>query len=122
MNHIRIAAQALRYRMATISDSYSASRFDPEAVATLAVECGDPTIDSAIRRLGAAWLRAGIDPAEIVEPWYGPRVDAMFADDPSLLDALDDIIKTVHRVQFRRPRRRPVTTRPQHRPGMFPNR
>ena len=63
MNHIRIAAQALRYRMATISDSYSASRFDPEAVATLAVECGDPTIDSAIRRLGAAWLRAGIDPA-----------------------------------------------------------
>ncbi len=122
MNHIRIATQALRYRMATISDSYSASRFDPEAIATLAVECGDPTIDAAIRRLGVAWLGAGIDPPLIVEPWAGPRVDAMFAGDPALLDALDDIIKTVHRLQFSRPRRGPVNTRPQHRPGMFPTR
>lgn len=118
MNHIRIAAQALRYRMATIDDSYTAGRFDPEHIAVLAVECGDPTIDSAIRRLGTAWVGAGIDPALIVEPWAGPRVDALFADDPTLLDALDDIVKTVHRRQFSRPRRGRADARPRHRPGI----
>jgi len=118
VNHIRIATQALRYRMATIDDSYTASRFDPEHIATLAVECGDPTIDSAIRRLGTAWIGAGIDPALIVEPWYGPRVEALFEDDPTLLDALDEIIKTVHRKKFSRPRRGVVNTHPRHRPGI----
>ncbi len=118
MNHIRIATQALRYRLATISDSYSRSRFDPEAIATVAVECGDPVIDAAIRRLGTAWTRAGIDPDLITEPWSGPRVDALFAEDPTLLDALDDVIKTVHRVQFSRPRRGTRPSRPRHRPGV----
>ena len=122
MNHIRIATQALRYRQATISDSYSQSRFDPEAIATVAVECGDPIIDAAIRQLGTAWIRAGIDPDQITAPWYGPRVDALFANDPTLLDALDDIIKTVHRVQFSRPRRGTRPSQPRHRPGVGPTR
>ncbi len=119
MNHTDIAMQALRYRMATVSDSFSGSRFDPRLVAEVAVECGDPVIDSAIRRLGTAWVRAGLDPEAIVEPWSGPRVDQIFVDDVTLVDALDDIIKTVHRVQFSRPRGGTITATPRHRPGIL---
>lgn len=117
MNHTRIALQALRYRMATVSDSITASRADPADLAAAAVECGDPTIDRAIRRIGTAWVRGGLDPEAIVETWSGPRVDRIFAEDPTLLDAIDDIIRTVHRHRFSRPRRannrRP---HPRHRP------
>lgn len=100
-----------------VSDSYTAGRFNPAAVAHVAVECGEPIIDSAIRQIGTAWTRGGLDPELLVEPWSGPQVEAIFANDPSLLDAIDDIIRTVHRVQFSRPRvlnrsRRQGATRP----------
>lgn len=117
MNHARIAQQALHYRNAMVVDSYTAGRFDPAALATIAVECGDPTIDSAIRRIGTAWIRGGLEPEKLVETWSGPLVDRIFAEDPTLLDAIDDIIRTVHRVQFSRPRRGTVSKRPLHRPG-----
>lgn len=116
MNHARIATQALRYRMASIADSITASRIDPADIARVAIECGDATIDSAIRRIGTAWIRGGLPPEQITETWYGPRIDQIFADDPSLLDAIDDIIRTVHRVQFSRPHRKVGTSRPRHRP------
>lgn len=105
MNHALIAENALHYRNAMVVDSYTAGRFNPASVATLAVECGDPTIDSAIRRIGTAWTRGGLDPERLGRPWTGDDVDRIFADDPSLLDAIDDIIRTVHRVRFSRPRR-----------------
>jgi len=117
MNHARIAQQALHYRNAMVVDSYTAGRFDPSALASIAVECGDPTIDSAIRRIGTAWIRGGLEPEKLVEPWSGPLVDRIFAEDPTLLDAIDDIIRTVHRVQFSRPRGGTVSDRPLHRPG-----
>ncbi len=104
MNHARIAEQALRYRNAMVADSYTAGRFHPGAVANIAVECGDPIIDSAIRRIATAWTRGGLDSELLIEPWGGPLVEQIFANDPSLLDAIDDIIRTVHRVQFSRPR------------------
>jgi len=104
VNHIRIAQQALAYRNAMVADSFTAGRFNPTAVATVAVECGDPIIDSAIRRIGTAWTRGGLAPEKLIEPWSGPEVDRIFAEDPSLLDAIDDVIRTVHRVQFSRPR------------------
>lgn len=117
MNHARIAQQALRYRNAMVADSFTAGRFDPETIATLAVECGDPTVDSAIRRIGTAWVRGGLQPEQLIEPWSGPLVDRLFVEDPTLLDAIDDIIRTVHRVQFSRPRGGTIPRRPAHRPG-----
>lgn len=117
VNHAQIAQQALQYRNAMVVDSYTAGRFNPAAVASFAVECADPVIDSAIRRIGTAWVRGGLDPAGLTEPWSGPAVDQIFADDPTLLDAIDDIIRAVHRVRFSRPRRAQVPqARPAHRP------
>lgn len=100
-----------------VTDSFTTGRFDPEAIATVAVECGDPTIDSAIRRIGTAWIRGGLEPEQLTETWSGPLVDHIFAEDPTLLDAIDDIIRTVHRVQFSRPRGGIASRRPTHRPG-----
>jgi len=104
VNHTRIAEQALIYRNDMVADSYTAGRFNPAAVATIAVECGDPIIDAAIRQIGTAWTRGGLDPELLVESWSGPEVDRIFAEDPRMLDAIDDIIRTVHRVRFSRPR------------------
>ena len=118
MNHARIAQQALLYRNAMVNDSFTASRFDPLMIATVAVECGDPTIDTAIRRIGTAWIRGGLQPEQMVETWSGPLVDRIFQEDPTLLDAIDDIIRTVHRVQFSRPRGGVAAQRPAHRPGI----
>ena len=62
MNHARLAAAALQFRLAmlqgTRDDRSDPARFDVEAAAACAVGCGDPDIDSAIRRLGTAWRRA----------------------------------------------------------------
>lgn len=118
MNHAQIANQALLYRNAMVTDSFTAGRFNPAAVAKIAVECGDPVIDSAIRRIGTAWVRGGLDIDGLTETWSGPQVDRLFAEDPSLLDAIDEIIKATHRVQFSRPRRG-VSTIPAHRPSAF---
>ena len=104
VNHTRIAQRALQYRNEMVADSYTAGRFNPAAVAQVAVECGDPVIDSAIRRIGTAWTRGGLDPQTMTEPWAGDAVDQLFQSDPTLLDAIDDIIRTVHRVRFSRPR------------------
>ena len=101
-----------------ISDSFTAARVDPAQIATQALECGDPTIDSAIRRIGTAWVRGGLPVDAITEPWSGPRIDQIFADDPTLLDAIDDIIRTVHRRQFSRPRGGTASVTPRHRPGV----
>ena len=105
LNHALIAQHALHYRNSMVVDSYTAGRFNPASVAALAVECGDPTIDTAIRRIGTAWVRGGLDAQRLDKPWHGGDVDQLFVDDPSLLDAIDDIIRTVHRVRFSRPRR-----------------
>jgi len=108
----------LLYRNATVADSFTAGRFNPTAVAKIAVECGDPVIDSAIRRIGTAWVRGGLDVEGLTETWSGPQVDRLFAEDPSLLDAIDEIIKATHRVQFSRPRRG-ISAIPAHRPSAF---
>lgn len=115
LNPTHIAFHALQYRLATVSDSFTSSRFNAEQVATTAVDSADPQIDAAIRRITEIWRRAGLDPDEITEPWYGPRIDQVFEDDPAMLDAIDDIIRAVHRVQFSRPRRR--LNQPRHRPA-----
>ena len=119
MNAIQIAEQALCYRNNMVADSFTAGRFDPASIASIAVDCADPLVNGAIRRLSTAWVRGGLDPAMITNPWNDERVDQIFADDPSLLDAIDDIIRVAHRVQFSRPRPRP-NMRPRSAPTVRP--
>ena len=97
MNHAKIAAEALRFRMRTLQHPLvDPDRFDIEAAATLAVTCGDPMIDSAMRQLGTAWQRAGLDPRDIVEPWHDADATRLLDTcGSSVIDALDDIVRGV---------------------------
>jgi len=99
MNHAKIAAEALRFRMSTLQHTLvDADRFDVDAAATIAVTCGDPTIDGAMRRLGTAWVRAGLEPERMGQPWSeedGRRLLARGGTD--VIDALDDIVRGVAR-------------------------
>ena len=106
VNHALITEQALAYRNRMVADSFTAGRFDPKDVAALAVECADPVIDTAIRRIATAWVDSGLPPEQLGTTWEGPAVDNIFHNDVTLLDAMDDIIKAVHRAQFSRPRQR----------------
>ena len=111
MNHARITEQALRYRNAMVADSYTAGRFDPAEVAIIAVECADPAIDTAIRQIATAWLDAGLELDRLTEVWVGADIDKVFHGNVDLLDAMDNIIRAVHRAQFSRPRRRTASRR-----------
>ena len=113
MNHARIAYQALRYRVASV-EGY-ATRIDLAQTAEIAVECGDPSVDTAIRHIGGAWIRAGLDPEAIVDDWPQAMSDAISAD-PTLLDAIDDIVRVAHRIQFSRRRGHAPDIRPNNRP------
>lgn len=100
-----------------VADSYTAGRFDAAGTAKLAVECGDPSIDSAIRIIGTLWIRSGLDADDLVEPWAPGAIDELVATEPSFLDAIDEIIRGAHRARFSRPRRGTLPERPRHRPG-----
>lgn len=95
MNHAKIAAEALRFRMRTLQHPLvDPDRFDVEAAAAVAVSCGDPLIDSAMRRLGAAWRRAGLSPDRISEPWHDADANRLLdICGSSVIDALDDIVR-----------------------------
>lgn len=106
MNHASITEQALRYRNAMVADSFTAGRFDPVEASCIAMDCQDPAIDTAIRQIATAWLSAGLAPDRLTEVWVGADIDAVFHGNAALLDAMDNIIRAVHRAQFSRPRRR----------------
>jgi hypothetical protein len=97
VNHAKIAAEALRFRMATLQDPIvDPTRFDIDGAAAFAVTCGDPTVDSAIRRLGTAWVRAGLDPVDICLPWRDADARRLLrSGGPDLIDALDDIVRGI---------------------------
>jgi hypothetical protein len=99
MNHARIAAAALKFRLATLRDTLDdPTRFDVDGAAACAVACGDPDIDSAIRRLGNAWMRAGLDPAGMCEPWRPRDAQRLLeVGGIAVIDALDDIVRGVNR-------------------------
>jgi hypothetical protein len=90
MNHAAIAGAAMRYRMGTLGVEVDAGLGDEiDRVAKVAVCRADPETDRAIRMLGTAWTRAGLDPDSIARPWDTRVVGALFDDSPLLLDALD---------------------------------
>ena len=96
VNHTSLAREALRFRLASVHRALDPSRFDLDGAAAFAVSCGDPVVDSAIRRVGTAWLRAGLDPESIIAPWTeanGNRLLEYGGFD--VIDALDDIVRTI---------------------------
>lgn len=98
MNHTRIAAEALRYRLNLVRRPLVADdAWDLDQMASRSVTAADPRVDGAIRRIATAWVRAGLPPEELCVPWMGSRVDALFGDNPELVDALDDIVRVATR-------------------------
>lgn len=96
MNHARIAAEALRYRLMTLGiDESSPSVIDASAAATRAITCGDFEIDSALRQIASAWVAAGLAVESLDQPWVGPEIDALFQAKPHLVDALDALVQRV---------------------------
>ena len=94
MNHTRIAAEALRYRLNLVRGPLVGDGdWDLEEMAGASLAAADPRVDSAIRRLATAWIQAGLDPTGLCVPWRGPAVDGLFTDRPDLVDALDDIVR-----------------------------
>lgn len=98
MNHTRIAAEALRYRLNLVRRPLvDDAEWDLEQMAAQSVSAADPKVDAAIRRIATAWVRAGIQPESLCMPWAGPHIDALFRRRPELVDALDDIVRVATR-------------------------
>jgi len=98
MNHTRIAAQAIRYRLDLVRNSMLDP--DPDEIELMAgatVAAAEPSVDSAIRRIATAWLEAGIEPELLCQRWRRPAVDRLFHANPCLIDALDDIMRVATR-------------------------
>ena len=93
MNHTRIAAEAIRFRISTIrSLLVSSETVDVEAMAAAAVTAATPEVDQALRIVATAWQRAGFEPEDLVRPWKGEQVD-YFRSQPDLIDAIDVIVR-----------------------------
>jgi len=96
VNHTLLAREALRFRLASVHRALDPSRFDLDGAAAFAVACGDPVVDTAIRRVGTAWLRAGLDPESIVAPWSEADGNRLLEYGGfAIIDALDDIVHTI---------------------------
>jgi hypothetical protein len=94
VNHARIAAEALRYRLDLLEiPPASRAEFDLDAMAGATVAAADQTVDGALRRIATAWVRAGLDPEKLCERWACPEAQALFEANPDLVDALDDIVR-----------------------------
>ncbi|MEZ5168771.1 MAG: hypothetical protein R2695_20660 [Acidimicrobiales bacterium] len=98
MNHARITAEALRFRLNLVRRPLiDQAEWDLDLMASRSVAAGEPQVDSAIRRIATAWTRAGLDPGRLCTPWTGADVERLFAARPDLVDALDDIVRVATR-------------------------
>ncbi len=93
MNHTRIAAEAIRFRISTIRRPLvSNETVDVETMGINAVLSPDPRVAQALRVLAAAWSQAGFDPEDMVKPWKDEHVEH-FKGRPELIDAIDVIVR-----------------------------
>ncbi|MFQ5557256.1 MAG: hypothetical protein ACE5GB_07085 [Acidimicrobiales bacterium] len=93
MNHTRIAAEAIRFRLSTVRRPLAdGTAWNVDQMAASTVAAGEPAVDSAIRRIATAWVGAGFSAHDLTRPWTDPRVIRLFTDQPDLVDALDDIV------------------------------
>jgi hypothetical protein len=96
LNHAKIAAEALRFRLRTLPSTLVDLDLDLDAAADFAVACGDPDIDAAMRRLGTAWRRAGLDPERMGQPWRDADAHRLLSiGGTEVIDALDDIMRGI---------------------------
>ena len=97
MNHTRIAAEAIRFRISTIRRPLvSSETIDVDAMAAAALTAASPEVDSALRVIATAWQRAGFDPEEMIEPWRGEQAE-YFRGRPELIDLIDVIVRGASR-------------------------
>ncbi len=93
MNHTRIAAEAIRFRISTIRRPLvSSETIDVDAMAAAALAAASPEVDSALRVIATAWQRAGFDPEELIEPWRGEQAEH-FRNRPEFIDLIDVIVQ-----------------------------
>ncbi len=98
MNHTRIAAEAIRYRLDLVRNPLIHLAPDElERMAGATLDAAEPAVDSAIRRIATAWIDAGIEPELLCRGWDCPAVRRLFDANPHLVDALDDIIRVATR-------------------------
>ena len=93
MNHARIAAEAIRFRISTIRRPLvSSETLDVDAMAAAAVTAASPEVDMALRMVATAWMQAGFDAEALVRPWTGEQAE-LFRSRPDLIDAIDVIVR-----------------------------
>ncbi len=93
MNHTRIAAEAIRFRISTIRRPLVTSEtVDVDAMAVAAVTAASPEVDSALRVIATTWQRAGFDAEELIRPWNGEQAE-YFKSRPELIDLIDVIVR-----------------------------
>ena len=103
MNHARIATEALRFRLGTLTTrAEGAHGLDPVEAGDILITCGDPGVDQALRMLGQTWMQAGLVPESIDHPWSaGDAARLRSVGGTALLDALDELVTGVSRCRFR---------------------
>ncbi len=93
MNHTRIAAEAIRFRISTIRRPLVTSEtVDIDAMAVAAITAASPEVDAALRVIATTWVQAGFDPEALVQPWTGEQAE-YFRSRPELIDLIDVIAR-----------------------------
>ena len=93
MNHTRIAAEAIRFRISTIRRPLvNSGAVDVDAMAAAAITAATPEVAQALRLVANAWQRAGFEPEDLVQPWKAEQAD-YFRSRPDLIDAIDVIVR-----------------------------
>ena len=91
MNHAKVAAEAIRFRLSTIRRPLVDSEtLDVEAMGAAAVTAGRPEVDTALRIIATAWRRAGLDWDSLARPWGAEAAEA-FRNRSDIIDAIDVI-------------------------------
>ena len=103
MNHARIAGEALKFRISTLSPNVSITQnVDTGEAGKLLAACGDPDVDKAIRALGDTWRKAGLPSESIGETWTEEQVSALRKTGGyELLDTLDELVNGISRCKIR---------------------
>ena len=93
MNHTRVAAEAIRFRISTIRRPLvSSETVDVDAMAAAAITAATPEVAQALRLVATAWQRAGFEPEDLMQPWTDEQAD-FFKSRPDLIDAIDVIVR-----------------------------
>lgn len=92
MNHARIAAEAIRFRITTIRRPLvDAETIDVDAMAAASVSLGSPEVDASLRLIATAWQQAGFELRALGLPWSGDAAEFLKSR-PDLIDAIDVIV------------------------------